>query len=336
MDKWLWDETNEEYLEFSSDDGSGRESGSCDGSGDGVNPGGDGATLFVDHLPNGFSQVEVQNFLQENIPNAQNVRVPMEIMHPHLNMGFAFVELGSDADITSVINQVSNLEMGDVRGSSKFLRRKLKIQMSRTENGGLGGSNFGADSNARNSVGGGFRSENSSEGETTLYVGGIPKETSETVIRDYLLNKIPNAKNVRVPVHSGKGTTKGIAFVQLPSGINVKDVLKQVKLLSMGAQKLRINESKPREGGRSTVGSQSRVDKSYGGDFNDDNSTLFFANMKIRDQQKPSFSSIQNKKKKPTQHNVGVGRGRGRNTGRVISERNFRNKFFATVRENFI
>ena len=34
-------------------------------------------------------------------------------MHPHLNMGFAFVELGSNADITSVINQLSNLEMGD-------------------------------------------------------------------------------------------------------------------------------------------------------------------------------------------------------------------------------
>ena len=162
----------------------------------------------------------------------------MEIMHPHLNMGFAFVELGSDADITSVINQVSNLEMGDVRGSSKFLRRKLKIQMSRTENGG---SNFGTDSNARNSVGGGFRSENSSEGETTLYVGGIPKETSETIIRDYLLNKIPNAKNVRVPIHSGKGTTKGIAFVELPPGINVNSRGKTVH--SMNGLVLNASES---------------------------------------------------------------------------------------------
>ena len=109
----------------------------------------------------------------------------------------------------------------------------------------------------------------------------------------------------------------------------------------MGAQKLRINESKPREGGRPTGGSQSsvsgfRVDKSDGGDFNDDNSTIFFANMKIRDQQKPSFSSYQNDKTKPAQRNVGVGRGRRRSTGRVISERNFRIRIFATARENFI
>ena len=80
-----------------------------------------GATLFVGSLPFGVSEDEVRTFLQENIPNAQKVRVPMDREKMEIK-GMAFVELGSDADVTSVINQVSNLQMGG---------RPLKINESK-------------------------------------------------------------------------------------------------------------------------------------------------------------------------------------------------------------
>ena len=86
-------------------------------------------------------------------------------------------------------------------------------------------------------------------GGTTLYVGGIPRETSKEFIKSFLRDKIPNAADIRVPMDKVQGTSKGIAFVQLPSGVNVKDVLKQVKGLEMGVRRLKINESKPRESG---------------------------------------------------------------------------------------
>ena len=80
-----------------------------------------GATLFVGSLPFGVSEDEVRTFLQENIPNARKVRVPMDREKMEIK-GMAFVELGSDADVTSVINQVSNLQMGG---------RPLKINESK-------------------------------------------------------------------------------------------------------------------------------------------------------------------------------------------------------------
>ena len=55
---------------------------------------------------------------------------------------------------------------------------------------------------------------------------------------------IPNAEIIHVPMDE-KGKTKGMAYVQLISGVDVKDVLNQVKGLSQDGQRLRIFESKP-------------------------------------------------------------------------------------------
>ena len=109
--------------------------------------------MFVGGLPYGESVDEVRNFLQERIPNASNVRVPMDKEKNSIR-GIAFVELGSGADVNSVINQVANLQMGD---------RTLKINESKPREGGRpsgGGGGFdGGDSGGfggGNSGGGGF------------------------------------------------------------------------------------------------------------------------------------------------------------------------------------
>ena len=66
-----------------------------------------GASLLVNGLQCRVDEDEVRNFLLENIPNAQDVRAFGKYEK------VAIVKLGSDADVTSVINQVSNLRMGD-------------------------------------------------------------------------------------------------------------------------------------------------------------------------------------------------------------------------------
>ena len=111
------------------------------------NPGDSGATLFVACLPYGVSADDVRKFLQEKIPNAQNVRVPTD--RDKNVKGIAFVELGSDADVTSIINQVSNLEM---RGTNLRVNESIPREIGRpfyginrggSSGGGFGGGNFG-------------------------------------------------------------------------------------------------------------------------------------------------------------------------------------------------
>ena len=115
--------------------------------------------------------------------------------------------------------------------------------------GGFGGGGFGSG----NSSGGGFVSCNSGRDRATLYVGGLPYDTTADDIKRILHDKIPNAENVRVPINRDEGTVKGMAFVELSSGVNVLDVLRQVEGLTMGGRRLRINELQPREGGRPSV-----------------------------------------------------------------------------------
>ena len=69
--------------------------------------------LLVDNLPDEVSNDEIRKFLQEKIPNAQEVvvYVPPE-RETSILKRVAFVKLGSVADVTSVINEVFNLKMG--------------------------------------------------------------------------------------------------------------------------------------------------------------------------------------------------------------------------------
>ena len=80
-----------------------------------------------------------------------------------------------------------------------------------------------------------------------MVVRGIPFNRSKDFITKFLHDKIPNVKNVDLPIDREKGTTTGIGFVELSSEANVKDVLSQVKRLELGSCKLRIYEKKPRE-----------------------------------------------------------------------------------------
>ena len=70
-----------------------------------------GRGLLVEDLPGDLSEGEIRQFLQERFPNAQQVHVPKE-RDTNILIGVAFVKLRSDADVTSVINEVSNLKMG--------------------------------------------------------------------------------------------------------------------------------------------------------------------------------------------------------------------------------
>ena len=76
----------------------------------------------------------------------------------------------------------------------------------------------------------------------TLYVSGIPCERSKPFVKNFLRDNIPNAADIRVPMGRVGGTIKGLAFVRLSPGVNVKDVLKQVKNLKMGSRRLQITE----------------------------------------------------------------------------------------------
>ena len=136
MEKWFWDEANEGCSGFTSDDGIGSSGGGIGGESVGFgNFSGGKATLFIGSLPPNAKENEVKIFLKENIPNAQNIRVPMD-REKNENKGIAFVELKSDADVKNIIKQVSNLRMAD---------RTLRIKESKPKESGksVGGNSGG-------------------------------------------------------------------------------------------------------------------------------------------------------------------------------------------------
>ena len=69
--------------------------------------------LIVSFRPDGVSRNEIRNFLEEmfKIPNVRDVYVPVQAK-TNIVSGYAFVKLGSDADVESVLGQLSNLQMG--------------------------------------------------------------------------------------------------------------------------------------------------------------------------------------------------------------------------------
>ena len=75
--------------------------------------------MLVDGLKCRVNEDEVRNFLLENIPNARGVRAFKRFSK------VAVVELEFDADVASVINQVSNLRFGD--RSLEIKETKCKI-----------------------------------------------------------------------------------------------------------------------------------------------------------------------------------------------------------------
>ena len=121
--------------------------------------------------------------------------------------------------------------------------------------GGNSFANFLKESFGSNSVGDG----------PTLYVSGIPYDTSEVDVRNFLLDKVPNAESVRVPINRDEGTLKGKAFVQLLSGVNVDTVLNQIEGLEMGGRRLRIHESRIFGGGRNSGGFGGGSSGGFGG-----------------------------------------------------------------------
>ena len=102
-----------------------------------------GATLFVGGLPFGVGEDEVRTFLQENIPNAQKIRVPMDRFENSIK-GIAFVELSSDADVNDVVNQVSNLQMGGRPLKINESKPRISERPPRGSRGGYSRGNFGA------------------------------------------------------------------------------------------------------------------------------------------------------------------------------------------------
>ena len=202
---------------------------------------GDGAILFVGGLPY-VSQEEVRNFLQEKIPNAQSVRVPMEQYEIGKIRGFAYVQLGSDADLTTVIDQVSNLKMGD-----KVLRiyESKSREGRRLFGGGFGDGNYGDYFGSGNAELGFDGNRRSNRAGGTLYVGGIPLGTSEVEVRDFLEDNIPNVDYVRVPFDIETKEIKGIAFVELLMHADITNVAMRIQGLKMDGKILTIKDARP-------------------------------------------------------------------------------------------
>ena len=128
----------------------------------GKDTGGGGVTLLVDGFPYDLSVDDIRNFLRKKVPNALNVLVPHDLVSKSTK-GMAFVELGSHANVKSVIKKLWKLKMGD---------RSLRIIEYKPKNGGRpsGGTRGGFDGRDscasfrnRNS-GGGFGGDNSVAG----------------------------------------------------------------------------------------------------------------------------------------------------------------------------
>ena len=100
----------------------------------------------------------------------------------------------------------------------------------------------------------------------SLYVSGIPKERSKYFVENFLRDNIPHAADIRVPTDRLSGTIKGLAEVQLPRGVNVQDVLKQVKGLKMGSQRLKIKVSSVGGSGGDNSGSSGLRGDNFGAD----------------------------------------------------------------------
>ena len=136
--------------------------------------------MFVGGLPFGVGEDDVRKFLQENIPNAQKIRVPMNRLSNSIK-GIAFVELGPDADVTSVISQVSNLEMS---GRPLKINESMPKVSKRPSLGGRGGYRGGT--SGVGSWGGSFSGSFGGGSFRNGFNGGV-----ESINRDRLLHGIP-------------------------------------------------------------------------------------------------------------------------------------------------
>ena len=202
---------------------------------------GNGATLIVSGLSCEVSEEEVKNFLREKIPNVQRVHVPFDEYEYEIK-GFAYVQLASDADVTSVIDQVSDLRMGD-----RFLNVKPRDRGRPFGGGSFRDRNYSDDFDGNNNgfgFGGNGRRVHTVGG--TLYVGGIPLGASETEVRKFLHEKIPNVDYVRVPINSETNEIKGIAFVELLRKANIINIALQIHGLKMDGNILTIKDNKPK------------------------------------------------------------------------------------------
>ena len=77
---------------------------------------------------------------------------------------------------------------------------------------------------------------------STLFVGGIPFETSEEEVRSFLEEMIPNTNYIRVPIDNKTNRIKGFALAELLVGENAKTVLDQIEGLQLNGRHLMIRE----------------------------------------------------------------------------------------------
>ena len=203
---------------------------------------GNGATLIVSGLPYEVSEEEVRNFLHQKIPDVHRVHVALDGCEIGTIKGYAYVQLRSDVDVTSVIEQVSDLRMRDRLLIVKPRNREIPFGGGSAGDGNYSGG-FGGGNSAFD-LGSSGRRVNTAGG--ILYVGGIPLGASESEVRDFLEEKIPKVDYVRVPVDRETNEIKGIAFVQLLMDANVTNVAMRIQGLKMDGQILTIKDAKPK------------------------------------------------------------------------------------------
>ncbi len=80
----------------------------------------------------------------------------------------------------------------------------------------------------------------------SLYVGGLPYSTTESVLRD-LFAEAGTVGSVRLITDRETGQSKGFAFVEMVNDAEALVAINQFNGYQMGGRSLAVNEARPRE-----------------------------------------------------------------------------------------
>ena len=111
-----------------------------------------------------------------------------------------------------------------------------------------GDESFGSERSGSRRGGNPIGGNSGGDGATFILVSGIPYAEREANVFNFLLDKFPKALSIHIPTDGDDEKIKGVAFIELSSGVNVYNIMNQFKGLEMGGQKLRINKVAKRDG----------------------------------------------------------------------------------------
>jgi len=91
----------------------------------------------------------------------------------------------------------------------------------------------------------GYTGESSCKMDVRLYVGNLPKSTTEDEIKE-LFAKAGTVASVEVIKDRSSGESKGFAFVNMPDQAEAEKAIGMYNAYSLGDRELKVNVAKPR------------------------------------------------------------------------------------------